>query len=865
MSNVVIRFIGENTSLRRAFVQATSDAVKFKGTAAGLSGSMMEIGSSMMGIGSSITLATLPIAGLLGVSVKLATEYEDSVNKMTRLAGVSAGQAKQWSGEILKLSKDVGVGPNELAEALYFVASSGAPVEEAMNIIEVAAKGAAVGMGDVKVLADAFTSVVNVYGKENINAAKAADILTAAVREGKGDANEYARTIGRITPVAKLLGVGFDEVAAAMAVTTNRGLSTAESATGIRQAFLAFVKPTAGARKEVEKMGGSYDELRKILSEQGLLAGFRKMNELAGGNKETLAKLFPNVRGLNAALLLMDEQGASKTNEIFKEVANSTGSLDDAFQKAEKTSKFKFNKALATLKTVGIEIGQKLLPPLADAATWVGKLASKFGELSPTVQTVIAGVAVGAVVLGPLVMLVGALVTGIGALLSPVGLVIIGIAALAAGAVYLYKNWEPFRKIVDQIGGALVDFWNVVKVEFPKGLKLIRDVFNDPSVADGFDGWVGGILTVVGAVGDFVRAIPGAVREVKEWFQTNKQTFVDFKDDVVTIFWNVVAGIQLFIESVITLLTPFAMFFVDIFNRIKDPIVNAFTGIWDAITQIFRSVWKIIQGLWDIISGAFTGDWSKVWEGIKQVFGGVWEGILGIVKLVLNTIGAVITFALGVITSVWGYTWGGLKTAAEWIWGGIKAFFGKVWDWIGQPVVDAVTTAKDWVVGIWNSVVDFVTGLPSRIGSAASGMWDGIKDAFKSAINWIIDKWNGISFGIPKLDLGPLGSIGGGNFRVPQIPRLAEGGIIKHEMLAMLGDRRYGDPTEIVFPKADPARGYSLLDSAGVPPRGDGGDGGSGITIIQHISANDPKAAAREMGQEAHWASLTTMKGRRPS
>lgn len=864
MSNVVIRFIGENTSLRRAFAQSTSDAMKFKATSTGLAGSMASVGASMLGVGRSMTLATLPIAVLLGVGVKLATEYEDSVNKMQRLAGVSAGQAKQWSTEILQLSKDVAVGPNELADALYFVASSGAPVAEAMNIIKMSGKAAAVGMGDVATLADAFTSVINVYGKEHINAARASDILTAAVREGKGEADAYAKTIGRITPVAKLLGIGFDEVAAAMAVTTNRGLTAAESATGIRQAFLAFIKPTAAARKEVAKMGSSYDELRAILSEQGLLAGFRKMNELANGNKETLAKLFPNVRGLNTALLLMDSEGAAKTNDIFKKVTESTGALDDAFQKAEKTAKFKFNKALSTLKTIGIEIGQQLLPPLAQAATWVGGLATKFGELSPTVKAVIAGILAAIVVLGPLILIIGGVTTALSALFSPIGLVVLAVAALAAGAVYLYKNWEPFQRVVDTVGGKLVEFWNIVKVEFPKGLKIIKDVFNDPDMANGFDGWVGGVLGVVGAIGTFVRAIPGAVADVKQWFQDNKQTFVDFKNDVVGIFNTIVAGLQLFAQSVITLVTPIAMFFVDVFNRIKDPMINAFTGIWDAITQIFRSVWKIIQGVWDIIAGAFTGDWSRVWEGIKEVFSGVWEGMLGIIKLVLNTIGAVITFTLGVITSAWGYAWGGLKTAAEWIWGGIKSFFGKVWDWIGAPVVNAVSTAYDWIVGIWNSVVGFVTGLPDRIASAASGMWDGIKNAFRAAINWVIDKWNGLSFGIPKLDLGPLGSIGGGNFSVPQIPRLAEGGIVKHEMLAMLGDRKYGDPTEIVFPKADPARGYSLLDAAGVPQRGAESGDGAGITIIQHITAIDPREAAQTMGQEAHWASLTNIKGRRP-
>ena len=55
-------------------------------------------------------------------------------------------------------------------------------------------------------------------------------------------------------------------------------------------------------------------------------------------------------------------------------------------------------------------------------------------------------------------------------------------------------------------------------------------------------------------------------------------------------------------------------------------------------------------------------------------------------------------------------------------------------------------------------------------------MWDGIKNAFKSAINWIIDGWNGLEFKVPELDLGPLGSIGGWTVGMPDIPRLHTGG-----------------------------------------------------------------------------------------
>lgn len=96
--------------------------------------------------------------------------------------------------------------------------------------------------------------------------------------------------------------------------------------------------------------------------------------------------------------------------------------------------------------------------------------------------------------------------------------------------------------------------------------------------------------------------------------------------------------------------------------------------------------------------------------------------------------------------------------------------------WFGTLIVKASEVAGTVKAG-FDTLVGFVKGLPGRITSAASGMFDGIKTAFKSAVNWIIDKWNGLEF-----------TIGGGSFLgqdipsatlgTPNISKFHEGGIV---------------------------------------------------------------------------------------
>jgi hypothetical protein len=175
-----------------------------------------------------------------------------------------------------------------------------------------------------------------------------------------------------------------------------------------------------------------------------------------------------------------------------------------------------------------------------------------------------------------------------------------------------------------------------------------------------------------------------------------------------------------------------------------------------------------------------------------------WEGIYTTAKTIgtaaqwawnaaanANPIGLTI---LGIAALVAGIVWVATKTT----------WFQTAWTYAWSTITNGALVAKDWIVGGWNGLVGFVTGLPGRIGSAASGMWDGIKNSFRGVINWIIGGWNGIHLSLPSIDthLPGIGVIGGFTMRVPQLPYLAEGGVATKATIAMIGE----GGTEAVLP-----------------------------------------------------------------
>lgn len=82
---------------------------------------------------------------------------------------------------------------------------------------------------------------------------------------------------------------------------------------------------------------------------------------------------------------------------------------------------------------------------------------------------------------------------------------------------------------------------------------------------------------------------------------------------------------------------------------------------------------------------------------------------------------------------------------------------------------------KAVVISQFEQLIGYVSALPGKVANAVSGMWNGIMDSFKSAMNWIIDKWNSFGFKFPTVDVPMLGKVGGWVFDTPNIPRFHTG------------------------------------------------------------------------------------------
>ena len=319
----------------------------------------------------------LPLLAIGGLALKTFTTFERSMVKIEALVGISAGAVENFAVKVKEVARATGRGPQELADAMFFVSSAGLRGAAAMEVMEAAAKGAAIGLGETSVVADAATSAVNAYGSENLNGAAAVDVLTAAVREGKVEATRLTPAIGKAIPVASAMGIEFHEVAAAIAAMTRTGTDARTSAIQLRQIMQSILDPSRQTTTALKQMGVAEGELADMARRKGLLAVLTKLRDLSKDNAEAFADVFPNVRALAGAMDITGENLQENT-QIFAALANSAGDTDESLRKVSDTVAHRMLVATADLKVSFTELGQAMVPLVEVLVSFIGVMARAF-------------------------------------------------------------------------------------------------------------------------------------------------------------------------------------------------------------------------------------------------------------------------------------------------------------------------------------------------------------------------------------------------------------------------------------------------------------------------------------------------------
>ena len=220
----------------------------------------------------------------------------------------------------------------------------------------------------------------------------------------------------------------------------------------------------------------------------------------------------------------------------------------------------------------------------------------------------------------------------------------------------------------------------------------------------------------------------------------------------MTTFWNENG------KQIIEAIKNFFTFIQPVVKIVMDLVM----GFIDNIIGLVEGIMNVIQGAIKIFTGLFTGDFSKMWEGVKQLFWGSIQAVWNWIQIL---------FFKRILEGVKGL-WTGFSGSIKGLWESTKTFFtegiSKTWDKLVNWVVNLLgkvgnlkTTFGNFIQNMWNGVKNFfsngvgdtwnkvvgwvknifnkATELKNKVSDVIGNLWNGIKDKFRSGIDTVFN------------------------------------------------------------------------------------------------------------------------------
>jgi hypothetical protein len=207
--------------------------------------------------------------------------------------------------------------------------------------------------------------------------------------------------------------------------------------------------------------------------------------------------------------------------------------------------------------------------------------------------------------------------------------------------------------------------------------------------------------------------------------------------------------------------------------------------------QNFEAFRNVVNTVKDFIVGDLVPALQQIWSFISA-------NIIPIIRTLIEVYLKVLVTYFGTVRSI---IMNGVIPAFQAVASTISTVATAVWT-AANGIRDAVTAARDWVKDRIDTIVGFATSLPGRVSGLFGGMWDGIKNSFRTVIKAVAGIWNSLEFTVPSLSVFGK-TIGGFEIGTKDInvPALAAGGLAYAPTLAIVGDNRSArtDP-EVIAP-----------------------------------------------------------------
>lgn len=672
-----------------------------------IGGKLETVGNKVTGVGQKLLPVTAGVTALGTAAVKTTADFDSSMSQVQATMGIAKDAMSDLNGESVNtmdalrdLAKQMGsetaFSASECADAMNYLALAGYDTQEIYDTLPTVLNLAAAGGIDLASASDMVTDAMSALGMETSEADTMVDQMAKTASSTNTSVAQLGEGILTIGATARTVKGGTAELNTALGILANNGIKGAEGGTHLRNVILSLQNPTDKAAEQMQALGVSvYDSEGNMCSLNDILGDLNtSMDGMTAEEKSNIISKIFNKTDLSAVNALL-----ANTGDTWDDLQQSIVDSGGAAQQMADTQLDNLSGQLTLLKSalegLAISFGEILMPMVRSAVEKIQAFVDKLNGMSDAQRETIIKIMAFAAALGPLLIILG--------------------------------------KTISTVGTTMKAFSSLTKGVAKLGVKIAGSSGSITSLGSALGAVAGPVLAVVAVVAVLVAAF-------KHLWDTNEE----FRNAITGIWEGIKEKFAAFGDAITQRLNALGFDFQNIVEVLKavwdgfcQVLAPVFEAAFSVISTVLGTVLDVIVGILDVFIGLFTGNWSQMWNGIKEIFSGIWNGITGALSAALNMLKGIADVFLGWFGTSWDALWTSVTTFFSNIWNGIVSFFTGIW----ETIKNVVSVGIQFIGAILQAAFDIIT-LPFRFiwencKEIIISVWDAIKNTVSTVINAI--------------------------------------------------------------------------------------------------------------------------------
>ncbi|WP_281680180.1 phage tail tape measure protein [Synergistes jonesii] len=336
----------------------------------------------------------------LGFPIKAAMGFEAQMKRVGAITKADAAQMEALRKNAREMGRSTQFTASQAASAQEYLGMAGYKTDEIIAAMPGNLALAAAGRLDLARTADISSNILSGFALSAKEAARVADVMAETATssntniEQMGDAMKYA------APLAKVLDVSLEETAAMVGLMGNAGIQGGMAGTALRAAFTRLAKPPREAREAIENLGvamkdthGNMRPMPKLLKE---IAAATK--DMGGAQKAAVYAAIFGQEAVSGMATVLDGATDGSLENFINKLNGCEGAAGRMSKKMNEGARGALVRLGSAAESLAIDIGDVLLPTIAEGADKLGRITSKISDLAqknPLVTKTVVGLTAG--------------------------------------------------------------------------------------------------------------------------------------------------------------------------------------------------------------------------------------------------------------------------------------------------------------------------------------------------------------------------------------------------------------------------------------------------------------------------------------